>query len=135
MTVSRVLNDTGNVWPGILSMIRACNPCKHSTCHGDGLLFACIECVGDGLEGGTAKTAADPKTREWWDIMMLRQKPFESRSDGEWWAKMDEVFHTDREALGTMERSASCLQPPQSFAVHRDLSEGDAQETAPACQT
>ncbi len=95
MTVSRVLDDTGNVRTGILSMIRACKPCNHSIYHGDGLLFACVERVGDGLEGGTAETAADPKTREWWDIMMPLQEPLDTRAEGEWWATMEEAFHTD----------------------------------------
>ena len=42
-----------------------------------------------------AKMEADPKTQEWWDVMMPMQKPLETRAEGEWWAEMEEVFHTD----------------------------------------
>ncbi|PYX68622.1 MAG: L-rhamnose mutarotase, partial [Acidobacteria bacterium] len=42
-----------------------------------------------------AKMAADPKTQEWWKIMEPMQRPFESRTSGEWWASMDELFHLD----------------------------------------
>jgi L-rhamnose mutarotase len=42
-----------------------------------------------------SKMAADPKTEEWWAIMMSMQKPLETRASGEWWANRDEVFHTD----------------------------------------
>jgi len=27
--------------------------------------------------------------------MMPMQSPLETRAEGEWWANMDEVFHTD----------------------------------------
>jgi L-rhamnose mutarotase len=42
-----------------------------------------------------AKMAADPKTQEWWKIMMPLQAPLPDRPEGAWWAEMDEVFHTD----------------------------------------
>jgi L-rhamnose mutarotase len=42
-----------------------------------------------------AKMAADPKTQEWWAIMMPMQDPLPNRAAGEWWAGMQEVFHTD----------------------------------------
>jgi L-rhamnose mutarotase len=42
-----------------------------------------------------ANMAADPKTQEWWAVMKPMQQPLETRSEGEWWADMEEVFHTD----------------------------------------
>ena len=51
--------------------------------------------MSDDFEADMAKMAADPKTLEWWDIMMPMQEPLETRAEGEWWADMDEVFHTD----------------------------------------
>ena len=39
--------------------------------------------------------AADPKTQEWWAIMNPMQRPLDARREGEWWADMEEVFHTD----------------------------------------
>jgi L-rhamnose mutarotase len=42
-----------------------------------------------------AKMAADPKTQEWWRIMIPMQKPLGTRDEGGWWATMEEVFHYD----------------------------------------
>jgi len=41
------------------------------------------------------KMAADPKTQEWWSVMIPLQKPLSTRAAGEWWADMEEVFHLD----------------------------------------
>jgi L-rhamnose mutarotase len=83
------------VWPEILAMIRECNIRNYSIYHKDGFLFAYFEYVGTSFEDDMAKMAEDPKTQEWWDIMMPLQQPLETRQEGEWWAEMEEVFHTD----------------------------------------
>ena len=84
-----------SVWPEILAMIRACNIHNYSIYHKDGYLFAYFEYVGDDFAADMAKMAADPKTQEWWAIMMPMQDPLPTRAAGEWWASMEEVFHTD----------------------------------------
>ena len=84
-----------DVWPGVLDMIRRCNIRNYSIYHKDGFLFAYFEYVGDDFAADTAKMAADPTTQEWWDIMMPIQQPLDTRAEGEWWADMEEVFHTD----------------------------------------
>ncbi|MCJ7661082.1 MAG: L-rhamnose mutarotase [Anaerolineales bacterium] len=84
-----------DVWPDILKMIYECNIRNYSIFHKDATLFAYFEYIGDDFEADMAKMAADPKTLEWWDIMMPMQEPLETRAEGEWWADMDEVFHTD----------------------------------------
>ncbi len=84
-----------DVWPGVLKMIHECNIRNYSIFHKDGLLFAYFEYVGDDFEADMAKMAADPETQRWWDIMMPMQIPLETRAEGEWWANMEEVFHTD----------------------------------------
>ena len=83
------------VWPGILKMIHECNIRNYSIFFKDGLLFAYFEYIGDDFDADMAKMAADPKTQEWWDIMMPMQAPLDTRAEGEWWANMEEVFHTD----------------------------------------
>jgi len=84
-----------NVWPEVLAMIRQCNIRNYSIFYREGQLFAYFEYVGDDFEADMAKMAADPKTQEWWEIMMPMQEPVASRADGEWWANMEEVFHAD----------------------------------------
>jgi L-rhamnose mutarotase len=83
------------VWPEILDMIRECNIRNYSIFHKDSMLFAYFEYVGEDFDADMAKMAADPMTQKWWDIMMPMQQPVETRAEGEWWANMDEVFHTD----------------------------------------
>ncbi len=83
------------VWPDVLKMITACNIRNYSIFHKGGLLFAYFEYAGDDFKSDMARMAADPKTQEWWAIMNPMQQPLENRSEGEWWATMDEVFHLD----------------------------------------
>jgi L-rhamnose mutarotase len=83
------------VWPEILGMIRQCNIRNYSIYHKDGILFAYFEYAGSDFEADMAKMAADPKTQEWWAIMKPMQEPVETRAEGEWWATMEEVFHTE----------------------------------------
>jgi L-rhamnose mutarotase len=83
------------VWPEILEMIHNCNIRNYSIFHKDGYLFAYFEYVGDDFDADMARMAADPKTQEWWAIMKPMQEPLRTRAKGEWWANMEEVFHTD----------------------------------------
>lgn len=83
------------VWPEILAMIKACNMRNYSIFLKDNQLFAYFEYIGTDFAADMAKMAADPKTQEWWSIMEPMQRPVDTRAPGEWWASMEEVFHTD----------------------------------------
>jgi L-rhamnose mutarotase len=83
------------VWSEVLATITACNIRNYSIFYKDGQLFAYFEYVGDDFSADMAKMAADPKTQEWWAIMVPMQVPVETRAEGEWWADMEEVFHLD----------------------------------------
>ena len=83
------------VWPEVLKTIYECNIRNYTIFFKDNLLFAYFEYVGDNLDADMAKMAADPKTQEWWEIVKPIQQPLPTRRDGEWWATMEEVFHTD----------------------------------------
>lgn len=83
------------VWPEILNMITECNIKNYSIFLKDNFLFAYLEYHGLDREADWAKMAADPKTQEWWRIMEPMQDPLPSRKAGEWWARMEEVFHLD----------------------------------------
>ena len=83
------------VWPDVLAMISECNIRNYSIYHKDGYLFAYFEYHGKDFAADMAKMAADPMTQKWWEIMMPMQAPLDTRAEGEWWATMDEVFHTD----------------------------------------
>ncbi|MGH9449373.1 MAG: L-rhamnose mutarotase [Terriglobia bacterium] len=83
------------VWPEVLATIRECNIRNYSIFLKDGTLFAYFEYAGEDFAADMARMAADPKTKEWWAIMMPMQEPVATRADGEWWANMKEVFHTE----------------------------------------
>lgn len=83
------------VWPEVAAKITECGIHNYSIFHKDGMLFAYFEYTGSDFKTDMEKMAADPKTQEWWAIMKPMQVPVETRSEGEWWADMEEVFHQD----------------------------------------
>ena len=88
------------VWPGILKMIEESNIRNysiylHQLDDGKHYLFAYFEYTGDDFEADMEKMAADPLTQKWWDICEPMQIPLKNRKEGEWWANMKEVFHSD----------------------------------------
>ena len=85
------------VWPEVLATIARCNIKNYSIFlkEPENILFAYFEYHGSDWKADTARMAEDPKTREWWAITDPMQTPLEGRRDGEWWARMEEVFHVD----------------------------------------
>ena len=89
-----------DVWPDVLAMIRACRIRNYSIYlrklpDGKFYLFSYFEYVGENFEADMARMAADPVTQKWWDVCKPCHLPFADRSEGEWWASMEEVFHCD----------------------------------------
>ncbi len=84
-----------NVWPGVLKKIKECNITNYSIYFKDGFLFSYFEYVGNDYEADMAVIADDPETQRWWEVCKPCQEPLETRNEGEWWADMEEVFHTD----------------------------------------
>ncbi|MBL0372434.1 L-rhamnose mutarotase [Rhizobium sp. KVB221] len=86
-----------DVWPGVLKTIGECNIKNYSIYlkEPENLLFAYFEYHGTDYAADMAKMAADPVTQKWWSVCEPCQKPLETRKEGEWWARMEEVFHLD----------------------------------------
>jgi L-rhamnose mutarotase len=86
-----------SVWPEVLAAIARCNIKNYSIYlkQPENILFATFEYHGTDYAADTARMAADPKTQEWWTLTDPCQEPFEHRGEGEWWARMEEVFHID----------------------------------------
>lgn len=88
------------VWPEVLHMIRQCHIKNYSIYlrqldDGNHYLFSYFEYTGEDFKADMAKMAADPTTQKWWAVCMPCQRPLENRTAGEWWARMEEVFHAD----------------------------------------
>lgn len=87
-------------WPEVLAMIGACH-IRNYTIYlrklpdGQHYLFSHFEYHGDDFAADMAKMAADPTTQRWWTFCEPCQKPLADRGPGQWWASMEEVFHTD----------------------------------------
>ena len=86
-----------DVWPQVLAQIKASNIRNYSIYlrEPENLMFAYFEYVGTDFAADMAKMAEDPVTQKWWSVCNPMQLPLDSRSDGEWWASTEEVFHVD----------------------------------------
>lgn len=85
------------VWPEILRAIRASNVRNYTIFlkEPENLLFAYWEYHGTDYEADMENIKRAPRMQDWWDITDPMQMPLETRKDGEWWADMEDVFHTD----------------------------------------
>ncbi len=83
------------VWPGVLERISATAIRNYSIFHRDGWLFSYFEYWGDDFEADMRLMAADLEVRRWWAVTEPMQDPLPNREPGEWWARMEEVFHRD----------------------------------------
>ena len=86
------------VWPGVLKTLTE-NGVRDFTIflkEPENILFGVFDYVGgDDYSEAAKRIAADPVTQEWWAVCMPMQDPLETRAEDEWWASMEEVFHTD----------------------------------------
>jgi L-rhamnose mutarotase len=85
------------VWPEILAAIRKAGIHNYSIFHFEGKMFAYFEYAGpqEEFDARMRELARAPRMREWWDITDAMQVPEPGRRPGEWWASMEEVFHTE----------------------------------------
>jgi L-rhamnose mutarotase len=84
-----------NPWPEVLKMISECNIRNYTIYHKDGYLFSQFEYFGEDFAVDMKKMAADPVTQAWWRLTDPCQEPVETHKEGEWWARMEEMFHLD----------------------------------------
>jgi L-rhamnose mutarotase len=81
-------------WPGVLATLSAAHITNYSIFLRDGLLFSYYEYLGDDLDADLARIAQDETTRHWWALTDPCQQPVSSAAAGEWWAPLEEVFHS-----------------------------------------
>ncbi|RFC63758.1 L-rhamnose mutarotase [Fulvimarina endophytica] len=86
-----------DVWPDVLDRLRRSNITNYSIFlrEPENLMFGYWEYTGTDFAADDAAIADDPVTKDWWKLCGPMQRPLETRSDGEWWAPMTEVFHLD----------------------------------------
>lgn len=81
-------------WPGVLEKIGDCNIRNYVIYlrEPENLLFSHFEYHGDDWAVDAARMAADPVTRQWWDICKPMQRKLDTAGAEDWWAPMEEVF-------------------------------------------
>ncbi len=82
-------------WPGVLAKIKECNIKNYSIFKKDNLLFAYFEYIGNDFIKDMDLMAQDAETQRWWAVVKPLMDPIETRSLGEFWADMEEIFHLD----------------------------------------
>ena len=84
------------VWPEVLAAIAASNIRNYTIFlkEPENLLFAYWEYHGTDFAADLARMADAPRMKEWWVITDPMQMAFDTRKPGEWWARMEDVFHT-----------------------------------------
>lgn len=83
------------VWPKVLERIADSHIINYSIYRYGNLLFSYYEYIGTNLEADMAKMAEDPDTQSWWKLTDPLQNKVPEASEGEWWHRLPEVFHTD----------------------------------------
>jgi L-rhamnose mutarotase len=88
------------VWTGVLKKIKECHIRNYSIYlrevePGKFYLFSYFEYTGRDFEADMARMAADPTTQRWWKETDPCQYAIPTHGPKEWWARMEEVFHTD----------------------------------------
>jgi L-rhamnose mutarotase len=85
------------VWPEILEAIAKSNVKNYSIFlkEPENLLISYWEYHGTDYARDMEEIKSAPRMQEWWDITDPMQVPLATRGDGEWWADVPEVFHTD----------------------------------------
>ena len=85
------------VWPEVLKAIHDSNIRNYTIFlrEPENFLFAYWEYHGTDFDADMRKMAEAPRMKEWWTITDPMQTPLETRKEGEWWAEMEDVFHTD----------------------------------------
>lgn len=83
------------VWPQVLATLTRANVKNYSIYRHGNLLISYMEYVGTDYEADMALIAADPKTKEWWQVTDPMQSPVPERLENEWWHPVVEVFHLD----------------------------------------
>jgi L-rhamnose mutarotase len=85
------------VWPAVLARISASRIRNYSIFlrEPENLLFGYWEYHGSDLDADLQAIAADPETQRWWALCSPCQRPLASSAEGEHWAALESVFHTE----------------------------------------
>lgn len=86
------------VWPDVLKTAINCHIGNYTIFlrkmpDGEYYLFNYFEYHGIDYAADMRRMASDPVTQEWWKLCMPCLEPLPDRTEGEWWAMMQEIYH------------------------------------------
>ncbi len=87
-------------WQEVLDNLKECNIHNYSIYlkqmdDGKHYLFSYFEYTGNDFDADMKKMAEDETVQKWWKETDPCQFALKNRKEGEWWASMEEVFHSD----------------------------------------
>ncbi|WP_372932342.1 L-rhamnose mutarotase [Mariniphaga sediminis] len=82
-------------WESVITKLKECNIHNYSIFYRNGYLFSYMEYTGTNWKQDMQKLAADSTIQAWWKLTDPCQEPVSFAKDGEWWADMEEIFHSD----------------------------------------
>ena len=80
------------IWPEVLQVIKDSNIQNYSLFVKDCYLLGYFEYVGNDFEADWAKMVNAPRMKDWWALMTPLMEPLPTRSEGEFWANMQQIF-------------------------------------------
>lgn len=81
-----------HTFPEVLQRIHASHISDYTIFLRQELLFSHMVYEGDDYAADMADMAADPATREWWQLTDPMQQPLPERREGEWWAALTPLY-------------------------------------------
>jgi L-rhamnose mutarotase len=98
------------VWPEVIESLK-CAGVRRMDIHILGRQLVMIVELADGLDFARAfasHMASSPRVAEWEQLMKSLQEPSSAAAPGEWWARMEPIFHfpdvSDREPVAARPR-------------------------------
>lgn len=86
------IREHQKIWPEVLEVIKNSNIRNYSLFEKDCYLFGYFEYVGDDFEADWARMVDAPRMKDWWALMTPLMEPLPTRSEGEFWANMQQIF-------------------------------------------
>jgi L-rhamnose mutarotase len=88
-------------FPGLIERMQAAGLRNYSIFLRDHVLFSYYEYVGDDFEADMAAMADNDTVQDWWTLTDPMQEPLPERGEGEWWTRLEELYHGGEKIIPT----------------------------------
>ena len=95
--IDEYLDAHREVWPEMLAALREAGIRNYTIFlkEPENILFAYWQYHGKDFKADMERIKKAPRMQEWWNITDAMQIPYDTRKAGDWWAVLENVFHTD----------------------------------------